>query len=78
MFYLQVPDINVSILDVEDSALFRLKHFATCTRLSDKPKYVEYLRNSTHLDYGGFLCLRLDIEIIDFIFKLNTNIVSIY
>lgn len=78
MFYLQVPDINVSILDVEDSALFRLKHFATHSKLSDIPKYVKYLRNSTLLDYAGFLCLRYDIRIIYFILKLNTNIVGIY
>lgn len=62
MFYLQVPDIDVPILDIEDSAVARLKHFATYGKLSDKPKYVEYLRNSTLLDYAGFLCLRFDIN----------------
>lgn len=61
MFYLQVPDINVPILDIEDSALARLKHFATYTRLSDKPKNITYLRNSSLLDYAGFLCLRFGI-----------------
>lgn len=61
MFYLQAPDIDVSILDIEDSALARLKHFATYGRLRDRPEYVEYLRNSTLLDYAGFLCLRFDV-----------------
>lgn len=61
MFYLQVPDINVSITDVEDSALVRLNHFVTYTKLSDKPKYINYLKEFTHFDYAGFLYLRFDI-----------------
>lgn len=62
MFYLQVPTLNVSIFDVEDSALARLKHFAAYTKLNDKPKHIKYLRNSTVLDYAGFLCLRYSIK----------------
>lgn len=58
MFYIQVPDIDVSILDIEDSAIARLIHFATYGTLNDKPAYVEYLKNATLLDYAGFLCLR--------------------
>jgi len=71
MFYLQVPDVNVSILDIEDSALFRLKHFATYTKFNDKPKYDEYLRTSTLLDCAGFACLRFDIKNNYFVFVNN-------
>ncbi|XP_060872805.1 DNA primase large subunit-like [Metopolophium dirhodum] len=65
MFYLQIPDINVPIFDVEDSALSRLEHFSTYAKLSDKPKYSMYLRNSTLLDYTGFLCLRTYASLTD-------------
>ncbi|VVC28967.1 DNA primase large subunit, eukaryotic/archaeal [Cinara cedri] len=65
MFYLHVPDINVSITDVEDSALVRLEHFATYTKLKDKPKNKEYLKNLTPLDYAGFLCLRTHASLTD-------------
>lgn len=61
MFYLQIPDINVPIVNIEDSALARLGFFATYAQISDNPKNVEYLRNSSLLDYIGFLCLRFDI-----------------
>jgi len=71
MFYLQIPDINVPILDVEDSALSRLEHFSTYAKLSDKPKYSMYLRNSTLLDYAGFLCLRYLCNLFIFIYLLN-------
>ncbi|XP_060853428.1 DNA primase large subunit-like isoform X1 [Rhopalosiphum padi] len=65
MFYLQVPDINVSVIDVEDSALSRLGHFATYSKLSGKQKHLQYLRNSTILDYSGFLCLRTHASLTD-------------
>lgn len=62
MFYLQVPDINVSILDIEDSALSRLGHFATYSKLTNKQNHLKYLRNSSLLDYSGFLCLRYGLH----------------
>jgi hypothetical protein len=68
MFYLQVPDINVSVIDVEDSALSRLGHFATYSKLSGKQKHLQYLRNSTILDYSGFLCLRYELHLYLFMF----------
>ncbi|XP_050440714.1 DNA primase large subunit-like [Adelges cooleyi] len=58
MFYLHVPDINISIIEVEDSSLARLIHFVTYGKLSEKPKHIEYLKNSSLLDYVGFLSLR--------------------
>lgn len=58
MYYLQVPDLKVSIVDIEDSALFRLEHFATYAKLCNKPTYLKYLKNSSLLDYAGFLYVR--------------------
>lgn len=77
MFYLQVPDINVSIVNIEDSAIARLGFFTTYSRLSDNPRNIEYLRNSSLLDYVGFLCLRFDIRRIFFIIK-NILCILIY
>jgi len=76
MFYLQIPDVNVPIFEVEDSALSRLGHFATYAKLSDKQKYFKYLRNSTLLDYAGFLCLRYEIylHLYTFILLIHYNI----
>lgn len=58
MFYLNAPDVNVSILETEDSALARLTHFATHNELNDELEYIKYLEISSLLDYAGFLCLR--------------------
>ncbi|XP_027843521.2 DNA primase large subunit-like [Aphis gossypii] len=65
MFYLQVPDINISILDIEDSALSRLGHFATYSKLTNKQNHLRYLRNSSLLDYSGFLSLRTHASLTD-------------
>ncbi|XP_050535856.1 DNA primase large subunit-like isoform X2 [Daktulosphaira vitifoliae] len=78
MFYLQIPNINMSIFDIEDASLARLQHFVTYSKLSDKPKYGEYLRISSLLDYSGFLSLSLtgDSDLKEVIIEGECNLIT--